>query len=296
MWGPLPLTRSQEHRARKLQSASLTLLLAAHLPAVWFSLLVGLFTYKYHDAPIAPWFAALIGLDIVLVSAWPVHVPARTWTKWEWLPMFAGLAAVGLGVGIGIPNNTTMEAWFHVQQLPHHSDVLPSWDPRLAADAGVLHFAPGAALDVGASAGYRAWPHTYCAAPVVDNTTGDGDPVGFFAVGRNCCDRRGGFACDGAEDPDVRTGVRVTAHALNDFWTWQDAGDNFRRAARMSAAANGKELKEPLVLLIWTSDVDSLASSSWWWATGVFIVCLAVSVLWCGLGSIRIWSVATKQS
>ncbi|CAK0872052.1 unnamed protein product, partial [Prorocentrum cordatum] len=108
-----------------------------------------------------------------------------------------------LGILLGIPNSTTMEPWIHVNQLRRHSDVLPTWDPRLAADAGILHFAAGAALDVGASAGFQAWPHTYCAAPVVDNSTGDAgdaDPVGFFAVGVDCCDRRGGFTCDGAED------------------------------------------------------------------------------------------------
>lgn len=292
MWEALARNAGEKNvtRARRLQSVSLAVLMTAQIPPVWFVLLVGTFTYMYHTAPVLPWFFALLGLDVVLVSAWPVTVPARHWTRWEWLPMFAGLGAITLGILLGIPNSTTMEPWIHVSQLRRHSDVLPGWDPRLAADAGVLRFTAGAALDVGASAGFRAWPHTYCAAPVVDNTTGDGDPVGFFAVGVDCCDRRGGFVCDGAEDPDVRTAVRVSPHGLTDFWSWQNAGANFRRAALMSAAANGKEVKEPVVLVIWTKDPDSLASTAWWTATGAFLGCIVVAALWCTLGTWKLWT------
>jgi hypothetical protein len=291
MWEALARQAGQKNatKARRLQSVSLAMLMTAQLPPVWFVLIVGVFTYMYHTTPALPWFFALLGLDVVLVSAWPVTVPARHWTRWEWLPMFAGLGAITLGVLLGIPNNTMMEPWVHVNQLRRHSDVPPGRDPRLAADAGILQFAEGAALDVDASAGFRAWPHTYCAAPVVDNSTGDGDPVGFFAVGLNCCDRRGGFTCDGAEDPDVRTAVRMSPHGLSSFWTGQNAGANFRRAALMAAAANGKEVKEPVVLVIWTQDPESLATTAWWTATGLFLGCILVAALWCSLGTLKLW-------
>lgn len=300
MWDALAMKAGEKNatKARRLQSVSLAMLMTTHLPPVWFVLIVGVFTYMYHSAPALPWFFALLGLDVVLVSAWPHTVPARHWAhvdsrgalSREWVPLFAGLGAVTLGILIGIPNNTMMEPWVHVNELRRHSDVLPGWDPRLAADAGILQFAEGAALDVDASAGFQAWPHTYCAAPVVDNSTGDGDPVGFFAVGKNCCDRRGGFTCDGAEDPDVRTSVRVSPHGLSDFWSWQNAGANFRRAALMSAAANGKEVKEPVVLVIWTKDPDSLATTAWWTSTGLFLGCILVAALWCSWGTLQLWA------
>jgi len=269
--------------ARKNQSRNISLLFGVFFPSVWFLLLMGLFTYKYHTAPVAPWFATLIGLNIVLLSSWPFTVAPRRWTRWDWFPMFAGLSAVGLGTSLGIPNSAVLEPWVHATHLREHTDVLPSWDPRLAADAGIIRFADGVVPDTDSAVGFRVWPHTYCAAPIVDNTTDNGEPLGFFAVGIDCCDSRGKFTCEGAQDPRARGGVRVNSHPVSHFSTW-DVGDGYLRAARMAAARCGREVKEQMAFVLWTKDPQSLANDAWWTATGIFIGSMVLTIA-LGVGS-----------
>jgi hypothetical protein len=280
-------------KARNMHTEQLSFLLGGTLPAVWFIILMALFTYKYHTAPVVPWLTVILCLNVVFVSARPVIEPTRRWTRWDWFPMFAGIVSVGMGVMLGLPNSTVMEPWVHATHLKEHTDVLPTWDPVLASDAGILNFAEGSAVDIDASAGYLAWPHTYCAAPIVDNTSDAGQPLGFFVVGLDCCDRRGGFSCGEVNDPDARSGVRIRSHALTSFFAWRGSGDVYSRAARMAAAANGREVKDPVVIVLWTKDPDSLARSYWWTATGIFLASMVTAAL-CGFGNCYVMWEANK--
>lgn len=249
-------------------------ILGAHVPFACFVLILALFTYCYHFIPLAPWLLAVVCADLVLIGAWP---PAASFyrgrDRWDWFPVLSGLLAIVLGIVLGEFNAGMMEPWIGARFLHAYSDVLPSADPTGLADAGILHLAPGSTIDISRSAGYRDWPHTYCAAPILGADTPDaaGATAGLWAVGVDCCGSRGAFACDDAAVSDARAGLRVS----------DDSRGHFQRAVRMAAAAHSLGIpKEPL-LLAWHQDPKSAASASWWTATGIFVGFLSVAVCCC---------------
>lgn len=248
--------------------------LGAQLPFVLFTGILFLFTYWHHKVPFAPWLVAILGADIVATLAWPPASAGRS--RQEWFPLLACFMAIGMGILFGNLNCVHLEPWLHAQFLREHSDVLPSSDPLAFADAGILHFAEGTVLDTESSAGYRVWPYTYCAAPIVSRNQSSG-PIGFWAVGIGCCDARGGFTCDDAEDSSVRSGLRTETHMLGHS-VGHDVGDNFERAIRMAAAAHDMEAAHKPVLVVWDKNPESLGTKSWWITTVIFALLTLVAL------------------
>lgn len=157
------------------------LLTGVYMPCYMFILILTSFTFLYHRLPAAPWLAALLCLDIVVVATWP---PAHRWNgrgRWDWLPLLNGTLAVGFAVVLGLLNYSNMEMWVHTRHLQSYNGVSPDVNPKTMSDAGVVHFAAGTALDIASSAGYRAWPYTYCAAPVVGSAAANGTATGAAA-------------------------------------------------------------------------------------------------------------------
>lgn len=261
------------------QALKSTVLLGAHLPFFYFVLLLSLFTYSYHSSPVLAWFAAVLSTDLSIVGAWP-QVTTRPGgrDRWDWLPMVLSLFAVGCGVFLGIFSNHMMEPWLHARFLDHYDEVLPSSNPSAVFDAGVIRFAEGTRLDVYSSVGYKVWPHTYCAAPIVGDSSDA--PVGFWAVGMNCCGSRGDFWCDDAESADAHSGLRIESHALGKS-AGHSTRDNFEKAVKMAGAVYNLEIPETQILVQWYKHPQSVAYKSWWFASLFFVVMLLISVCWC---------------
>lgn len=271
-------------------------LLGVYLPCYLFVMILTLFTYVYHRAPAVPWMAVVLGADIVVVTLWPSahHWPGRG--RWDWFPLISGLCAIGLATWLGLINYSTMELWVHAKHLHSYDNVNPTSDTNLVGDAGLITFAPGSELDISSSAGFKAWPYTYCAAPIVSagssgtaqQTSPSGgsisapQPLGFWAVGIDCCNSAGDFWCDDAKNSDARSGLRVTTH-----WIGQAAGhdvlENYGRAARKAAAMQGTQVAQTQVFLLWHKHPNSVAIRRWWAATGLYGGLVVASIGCCFL-------------
>lgn len=88
-----------------------------------------------------------------------------------------------------------------------YKDVSASSPAVAHLDAGQIWFDDHAVIDDSSAIGWKEHRFTYCVAPVV------GAPhqkeVQYWAVGLDCCDSRGGFRCDDANEIDVRGGLVV---------------------------------------------------------------------------------------
>jgi len=255
------------------------IVLGAYMPTVFFVVLVTLFTYAYAFSPIAPWAIAVLSADIAIVRCWPPALGQKGRNRWDWSPMFICIFAVGAGVSLGLVNYSNIEAWIHATYLNEYKEVTASTSPEAVADAGVLKFASGTSVDVASSAGYRAWPYTYCAAPIVGQDSPE-DPVGFWAVGVNCCNSRGGFDCDSTPDKEARHGIRLDSHRLDHIYG-RNVKENFLRAVDMSAAANGLVAAKSPALVAWHKSAADVASASWWTATFVLMLSAASALACC---------------
>mmetsp|Transcript_107392 Transcript_107392/g.346585 ORF Transcript_107392/g.346585 Transcript_107392/m.346585 type:complete len:312 (+) Transcript_107392:93-1028(+) len=260
------------------------MLLGVYLPCYLFVLILTLFTYTYHELPLIAWLTVAISCNLVLVGMWPA---AHYWSgggRWDIFPLATGLLAVGLATVFGLLNYANMELWVHAKHLSSHNNVDPASEPSLMSDAGILRFADGTLVDVASSAGYRAWPHTYCAAPVVGGGGGEGaPPVGFWAVGINCCGSLGDFWCDGVSDAEAKAGLRIESSVFAKL-AGQDAFANFRRAVRKAAAAQGLKAADNPVYLVWHRHPQNVAVRAWWTASTVHGLLVLVSVGICLLG------------
>lgn len=246
----------------------------AAAPTLFFVVLVALFTFARHHSPTAPWLVTLLGGAGLLLAAWPnAPVGGRGRLKVEWIPLFSCALALALGIWFGRWNSANMEPYVHGQFLTRYSDVLPSTDPVTVADAGIVHFAAGTVLDTGSSAGFQAWPHVYCAAPIIagDNPGNSTLKVGFWAVGMDCCKSRESFTCDDADVEATRSGFRVETHMLGKA-TGHDVSEHFAKAVNMAAAAYGMEVAKDPVFISWQRDPEAAAMSAYQLSLLVFIV------------------------
>jgi len=243
----------------------------ADTPLCAFAVVNTLFTFVSHSRPAAAWVGALVAADFVVVAGWPKRRRIGLLRgPLGWWPVAFGLAWLILGLCLGLRNATWRDPYVRAHHLRHHTNVNPTSDPRIFADAGIISFAVGTQLDIESSAGYRRWPSTFCAAPVrgLNDPVG---PIGFWAVGTNCCESRGGFTCAAALDPEAASGIRPAISA-SDL-------ERYGQAVRMAAAANGEVAAEAPVLLIWERDPERAATMSWWWALIAFVVQMFIALL-----------------
>lgn len=247
------------------------------LPFCAFLATNAMFTYWSATRPAMTKLLSFVLLDLAVVSGWPKPKRKRVGIlrgPLGWWPICFAIASCVLGVMLGSRNATWMDTYIRWKHLRPHTNVNPTSDPRIFADAGVISFADGTQLDIDAAAGYRRWPHIFCAAPV----RGASDPpgaIGFWAVGTNCCDSRGGFSCDSASDPKATSGIRASV-------TSQDL-EKYQMAVRMAAAAGGEVAAEEPILLVWERYPDTAATVAWWWATIAFMVQLVMAVFLCAV-------------
>jgi len=250
--------------------------LGARLPFAAFVSIVGFFTYMYHISPIMPWLLVFFSLDFAVIVCWP---PKMIGTKrrsfWDWGPMYSWFIAVGFAVVCGLLNYGLLESWINTAFLREYKDVQSTIDPVAVSDAGILKFAKGTTLDTQASAGFKFWTSTWCAAPVV-GTDPQAAPITFWAVGVGCCDARGGFTCDSAEDKTAISAMPLRAHNLGPEIT-----SHYNHAIRMAAAQNDLEVAKEPVFVVWHKDPLAAGKFTWWLSTGIFICLTLVALCAC---------------
>jgi len=251
--------------------------IGARLPFAAFVVILGLFTYTYHMAPIVPWVISFFAMMFAVVVCWPPKsIGAKQRVFWDWGPTFSWIFAVGFAVLFGLINYGILESWINTTFLREFKDVKANTDPDAVMDAGILSFNKDVFLDTESSAGFNYWFYTYCAAPVVHKHSPTAAPVTFWAVGVNCCNSRGGFVCDSAEDATARAAVPLRHHSIGHKITGHYMG-----AIKMAAAANDLEVAKEPVFVMWHKDPRAVGKLHWWFSTVMFIVLTLVALCSC---------------
>lgn len=265
------------------------------LPFTIFTTLLLLFTFMYHKHPVVPWILVFLSVDLAIFGCWPPRSDRGGRAASDWALMAFCLFAVLAGTIAGLVCYEVISPWVHIRYLQHYSGVRPGGDPRAYSDAGVLSFSSDSRLDPSSSAGFEEWPVRYCAAPVVsvDHT----EAATFWAVGVNCCDKRGGFWCGASETSHAtplspKLGVRILP-AFNlgkRILLGHDHGEQFRRAVKMAAGAYGFRAPREPIIVDWVTDVESEATRAWWIAVFHVLVATAgaaVASLACGQMAVK---------
>jgi len=189
-----------------------------------------------------------------------------------------------------------------------YHNVFPSADPATMGDAGRVYFDAEAKLNATQSVGLLYRGTTYCAAPVVDqamlngtrstgtllgaSTAGNAPiTVSFWAIGRDCCDSRGNFKCDGAE---LSGGAGLVYHDYADdsrAWSWLFARhnpelDQFRRAVAASSHLHNFALPDSPILIRYVGDVNYVQEGRLGRAFGICLLSALVAMIALGVISL----------
>merc|ERR1719401_1948671 len=215
------------------------------------------FALAYHRHKLATWallFFAAVAL-LVLVN----------WLKDEkWQFYIVALCLVALVAATFLGVFTYLEflgKYWNARGSHSYANVLPSEDAAGYADAGKLVFADEARLDVSRALGYKD-VNVYCVAPVLDDSPLT--EVQFWAVGVDCCDRRGSFDCDDAWDSDARSGVVVSPLR---HWHAQ-----YALAVQQAEHAFELASTQQPVFVRWVVDPDKVTRNYFRFGMGVLIV------------------------
>jgi len=242
---------------------------AGPTPCVAFALIMGLFSFTYHLAPVLPWVVCLLSLG-ALVNVLPPY-PARA-RFIDWMPTWCMVLAVVFGIVFGALNfDHHMYPFYSYAYHTEYANVLPSEGAAAHADAGKIIWSASARVDHTRAVGFKGL-HTYCVAPVLDDS--DMSRIGFWAAGFDCCGARGSFWCDEAGHP--------MAYAAVPFKEPQILGldhDGFRKAIKLAEASfNIHAEKEPL-LVKWVTNPVQYEWQMLYLGVSTYVLCCMAALI-----------------
>lgn len=184
-----------------------------------------------------------------------------------WLTRLAVLTVVGLVVGVVVGFFLYFKYLVYYNaygDMQHYTNIAASQSPEQFSDGGMVLFSSDSHVDAGRAVGYRdaAGATTVCIAPISDGAMGATDPIGFWAVGHDCCEPRATFTCDGAGKGGAQAGVFLLDSDMLVSPSMQDivealgghvAGD-YDRALLLSEASFSTKVAEHVRFVRWTDD------------------------------------------
>eukprot|EP00438_Fugacium_kawagutii_P019469 Skav230472 [mRNA] locus=scaffold186:648781:649608:- [translate_table: standard] len=162
------------------------------IPWIAFALSLLIFICLYHDHAVIVWMLQIIFTLLALCVVFTGH---RIRDAMIISLGFLCLASIALGAAAG----TWLEAeylqrFWQLYKASSYQMILPSSDPSRIPMDSFLRFSDGTILEEQHSLGYLAKGSTYCVAPIRLGGSTD-ELVRYWAVGKNCCERRGKFNC-----------------------------------------------------------------------------------------------------
>lgn len=284
---PQPLKKPQGGRSRDYDLFALTLI-------PWFAFGVVLTSWCLLS-PTKKWFwytalilCAVIGLIFVCLGVtegrrgakyhynyhyWNVHLPLGTLT----------LIAVAVAWFLAsLLYDQYMEDYWRIEDGASYSNVDPSISTVVYPDATIWEFKKESFIDTERSVGFMDEDKVYCVAPVTSEKYSD-DPM-YWAVGIDCCDQRGGFACHTQDkgqkhDEDDPTGQ---GYLMEDTSEHQ-----FGDAIRMAQAVYKLKPSKNRILLRWTYDAVADKDNMYWSTMMVIIGVLFFYLMFSAL--VAVW-------
>lgn len=236
-----------------------------------------------------PMIAVLLLLEIALVSATEA-IDLRHATV-PWL-ILLWLVTIFLAAYVGVRNyHANYAPYTYADSGRYYKDVDAATRLNTFGDAGKVDFKQGVVLDESLSVGMTVFGSTFCAAPIMGSTAEGADAgpgeksatfVQFWAVGKDCCPSRGGFACGGARsERPVRSGVvlpEVREEELRAFAHAHKLEHNgYLMAVEAACALYELETTDAPVLMHWVESPDREILG---WLTSTLLVWIISAVAW----------------
>lgn len=224
-------------------------------PFLTFFTIMACFTFLYYDSSTVCWMWVLscAGMACCLCA-----IPSRRPEGPSFYLQLGGLCLIAIGVGTALgyynwDRHMSFAAAYGGQRS--YSNVLPT-EPALShLDAGKIVFSSDSKLKKTTSVGYRDGDSTYCVAAVIDSTAQSASTAHYFAAGVDCCDAKGSFTCDEADNKKAHSGLVYLKFGNSDLLS------KFRKAAQALAAAQGVIVAKDALFVKWVRDVDKAGNS-----------------------------------
>lgn len=230
-------------------------------PRIWLAFaMVSAFTFSLVMLPFALWYCVIpvlawlvFGLAVVAASTcfWlSTRYSAATNFFYQALALaIAWSTFTGACTGV-LDHMIFTQNYYTYRNSADYANVIPTGDASAMQDAGTLAFSADSFLDWSKSVGYKD-KRMYCVAPVMTRSPVNSSLAGFWAAGIDCC--KNGFACDGARNSEVRTGIRVIGKDVA----------RYNIAAKQVAATHSLKLPEQLVFMRWVKNPDEVIDGYW---------------------------------
>lgn len=245
---PGPMRKGRNMRS----SAAAGLAVLVMLPWLMFSLVTCLFAFVYQEFSAIVWalVVSCLGLSTLLSG---VYLVSRR-VAYLALGVLSFCGCI-LGVAFGLHvYSEYMQAYVRLQNGASYHNVQPAEPATSHADAAVLTFSVGSAIDTLHAVGFKKSDDVYCAAPILDGTEA-GNAVQYWAVGVNCCLERGDFECDDAKNPNAHGGIVYD----------EDNEDipHFKEAVLQAEEAHGLRTPPGALFIRWIASPSKIRDQLW---------------------------------
>lgn len=273
--GPRVLRYSPQHRRppKRNTSGQLERVALLSLPSVIFAFLCLLFATVYHWAPALVWFVVLV-LVATGISQWRKATSGRSEPLRFYLALESLIAVLcAVLAGLLVYRAYLMQYWTWADSHVY-ANILPSEPAGGYLDAGKIVFADDSVVSRNESVGFKDGGMVYCVAPVLDDPVAveqEGQPVHFWAVGKDCCAARGGFACDDVWDWRARSGLVLHGRHLP---------RQYMEAVQQAQAAFGLAKQDgPVLFMRWLRDPEVMELDYWRAGSGLLLVAILAQAL-----------------
>lgn len=227
------------------------------LPWLTMVAVLALFTWAYYPFPRVVWLAVLV---LVVLGIHLVHIGNKRPDRIHWSYVGAlSITAIALAsvVGFFCYNQYLVHYWVSTHYGNSYVNVFPSEASSAFADAGKIVFVEEARVDGGKSVGYKDVT-MYCVAPIMDDA--QQTTIQFWAVGMDCCTRRGYFSCDDAWSYQARAGVVISdVQGLT-----EDRYDRYMTAIHQAEEAYDIVSAPKPIFVRWVADPAQVESEFFW--------------------------------
>eukprot|EP00928_Gymnodinium_smaydae_P090563 TRINITY_DN7434_c0_g1_i1.p1 TRINITY_DN7434_c0_g1~~TRINITY_DN7434_c0_g1_i1.p1 ORF type:complete len:301 (-),score=42.38 TRINITY_DN7434_c0_g1_i1:83-985(-) len=240
---------SEFSRRRRYVAKSVAFVVA--LPWVVFFLISCLFLFVYHDLGPFVWVLVIVcGCLALMFLGMGISSRQKVFTMIGFLSLSSVVASTCLGLYVSA---AFLEYYYQLEGNPVDVDPLGS---KPLADVSAFKFANRSFVDGLRTVGYVVDGSIYCVAPVSKEAAWDAS-VRFWAVGRNCCEKRSNFLCDGRSGKSSKSGsafsLAVEVPANRHF---QDAVEEAKAIYGMSLTGEPRFVES-------VSDVQSFRDGIW---------------------------------
>lgn len=187
---------------------------------------LSLWFYTYHESfveTICVTAALLILSALLCVGSFKRSLGKDRPAMW-WLGVICAQATlVGTFLGFFCYFHYLAYYWKY-QEMRTYTNVAAAQTASAFGDGSMFLFTEDTRVDASRGVGFKSkWSgETYCAAPIVDSSMGQGSDINYWAVGEGCCAARGDFKCDDAGDFSTRSALVVLepADVVRPFMQW----------------------------------------------------------------------------